>query len=133
MLFKLNNSISGESGYYYEMNDGSVVNGMKQSVDNLHSNSDDVCGSEFLSYNQIGDIMSDKGINEFNCLFSLQSSELYSNVPGDKSVSNILTLDFTTVPDLIDYNVEDIMSDLLDDAGRRRRLAASDVINETSM
>ena len=138
MLFKLNNSIPGESGYYYEMNDGSIVNAMRQSVDNLNDdiddNDDDICGSEYLYYHQIGTILQEKGINQFNCLFSLQASKLYSNVPGDSSISNVLTLDFTTVSDSIEYNVEEIMNNVVNsDVRRRRTLDVDDVINETSM
>ena len=136
LLFKLNNSIPGESGYTYETNDGSIVNGMKQSVDNLNDNNDNICGSDYLYYNQIGNIMSDKNINEFNCLFSLQSSYLYQHVPGDLSVSNVINFEFTTVPNSIDYDVEQIIYDTLNSDSNttgRRRLTVSDVINDTGM
>ena len=136
LLFKLNNSIPGESGYTYETNDGSIVNGMKQSVDNLNDNNDNICGSDYLYYNQIGNIMSDENINEFNCLFSLQSSYLYQNVPGDLSVSNVISFEFTLVPDSIDYDVEEIIYDTLNSDSNttgRRRLTVSDVINDTGM
>ena len=135
MIAKLDGNLPGESGYYYKMTDGSIVDAMRQAVDNLENNSsntNDICGSEYIEYNQIGNVLGNKGINQFNCLFSIQPSEVYSNVPGEESISNILSLEFTTVPNSFYYSVEEIITDLLSNSSSSLR-AVENVINESGL
>ena len=53
--------------------------------------------------------------NKFWCLFDVdrQPSYLYEDVPGGESVSDILSLEFTSIDDNMNYNAQTIINDIL--------------------
>ena len=140
MIDMLSGSLPGEPGYQYEgESSGTSVSG-KRFDPVVNANDDgsiDSCAGDSLEYNQMGTILEDMGINQFDCLYSQTPADLWDSINGEKLFADVISLDLRDSDDNTTYNRTKILRNIIGDAinesrrrnRMRRRLATDDIIS----